>query len=306
MGQLIKLQDYISRYEVDMFRYPSQFIRLKKQQWEKVTNAWEEGTLHTVYEPTITNDKFDQFEEKRPLLPFLKRPVKQNTGNTFTSKNEEGMQTIEWSSKPRTMSELKQQFLDQILDFQMKWASSTVREKSYVDKEFYQDPNLKYFLQRFPDTYLILYRPIFLLKKAPVEVEIILVSPTTTWLITILEGDENSVFLGSNERFWTERNGKQEKKVLSPLIALDRMEGIVRTIYSLHSIELPIRKVILNRTGYFDFPLVPYDIELIESRNYETWFSSLRNVVSPLKHMQLKAGNALLQYCQTVCVRRMD
>ncbi|WP_010678469.1 hypothetical protein [Bacillus timonensis] len=239
MGQLIKLQDYISRYEVDMFRYPGQFIRVKRQQWEK-----------TVLE--------------------------------------------------------KQQFLDHIFEFQMKWASSTVRDKSYIDKEFYKDPNLKYFLQRFPDTYLVLYKPIFKLKKAPVEVEIILISPMITWIITILEDKENSVFLGSHERFWTERTGKHEKKVLSPMIELDRMDGIIRTIYSAYGIELPIRKVILNRTGYFDFPLVPYDVELVEKRNYEEWFTSLRNMRSPLKHMQLKAGNALLQHCQTVCVRRME
>ena len=239
MGQLIKLQDYISRYEIDMFRYPGQFIRQKRKQWEQTT--------------------------------------------------------IE-----------KQQFLDHIFDFQMKWASSTIREKSYIDKEFYKDHNLKYFLQRFPDTYLVLYRPIFKLKNAPVEVEIIMISPTTTWLITILEGVENSVFIGSNDRFWIERKGKHDKKVLSPMIELDRMDGIVRTIYSLYDIVLPIRKVILNRTGYIDFPLAPFDVDLVEKRKYEEWFTGLRNTSSPLKHMQLKACNALLQYCHTVCVRRME
>ncbi|MEK5441480.1 NERD domain-containing protein [Fredinandcohnia sp. FSL W7-1320] len=239
MGQLIKLQDYISRYEIDMFRYPGQFIRQKRKQWEQTT--------------------------------------------------------IE-----------KQQFLDHIFDFQMKWASSTIREKSYIDKEFYKDHNLKYFLQRFPDTYLVLYRPIFKLKNAPVEVEIIMISPTTTWLITILEGIENSVFIGSNDRFWIERKGKHDKKVLSPMIELDRMDGIVRTIYSLYDIVLPIRKVILNRTGYIDFPLAPFDVDLVEKRKYEEWFTGLRNTSSPLKHMQLKACNALLQYCHTVCVRRME
>src|SRR5690606_24612847 len=239
LAQLIKLQDYISRYEVDMFRYPSQFIRQKRKQWD--------------------------------------------------------LKKLE-----------KQPFLDGIFEFQLKWASSTVREKSYVDKEFYNDPNLKYFLQRFPDTYLVLYKPIFKLKKAPIEVEIIIISPTTTWLITMLEGEEDSVFLGSNERFWIERIGKQTKKVLSPMIELDRMDGIVRTLFSLFGVELPIRKVILNRTGYFDFPEVPYAVELVEKRNYDEWFSNLRNMSAPLKHMQLKAGNVLLQYCQTVCVRRMD
>ena len=34
MGQLIKLQDYISRYELDIYKYPARFIRLKRKQWE--------------------------------------------------------------------------------------------------------------------------------------------------------------------------------------------------------------------------------------------------------------------------------
>ncbi len=278
-----------------MFRYPSQFIRLKKQQWNKVKLEWEESSTSQVKNQKLIN----QTIEKHSFFQRLKR-------NHITEDAQNELDITAFSKRPNSLEELKQDFLDRIFEFQMKWASSTVREKSYIDKLFYKDSNVKYFLQRFPDTYLVLYKPIFKLKKAPVEVEIVIVSPTTTWLITILEGEENSVFLGSNERFWIERNGKQENRVLSPMIELDRMDGIVRTIYSLYDIELPIRKVILNRTGYFDFPLVPYDVELVEKRNYEEWFSSLRKMSSPLKHMQLKGANALLQYCQTVCVRRMD
>jgi hypothetical protein len=46
MAQLIKLLDYVSRYETDLYRYPSQFVRLKKQQWEKMKQHWKNGELH--------------------------------------------------------------------------------------------------------------------------------------------------------------------------------------------------------------------------------------------------------------------
>ncbi|NLY79377.1 MAG: NERD domain-containing protein, partial [Lysinibacillus sp.] len=36
MAQLVKLQDYISRYEIDLTRYPTQYVRLKRTQWDKV------------------------------------------------------------------------------------------------------------------------------------------------------------------------------------------------------------------------------------------------------------------------------
>ncbi|NWN95777.1 MAG: NERD domain-containing protein, partial [Bacillus sp. (in: Bacteria)] len=43
MGQLLKMQDFVSRYETDLIRYTNQFIRLKKQQWEKFRENWENG-----------------------------------------------------------------------------------------------------------------------------------------------------------------------------------------------------------------------------------------------------------------------
>lgn len=313
LGQLIKLQDYISRYELDTYRYAGQFIRLKKQQWEKLKSAWEENSLDSLQSIKQREEQASS-DERRFLFNFFiswkqKGEEIESTPQTNRPNEEFGdgvdLSTL-YGTQPKTIEELKQVFLDHIFDFQMKWASSTVREKSYVDKEFYYDPTLKFFLQRFPDTYLVLYKPIFLLKKAPIEVEFIIITPTATWCISFLEGKDNSVFVGSNERFWIERQGDREQKVLSPLIGLFRMERIVKKIYSLYNIEMPVRKVVLNRNGFIEFPLVPYNVEIVEKRNYEKWFASMRNMVSPLKHIQLKAANALLQYCQTTCVRRRD
>ena len=45
MAQLVKLQDYVSRYQVDLKRYPTQFVRLKKQQWDRTKEEWKEVLL---------------------------------------------------------------------------------------------------------------------------------------------------------------------------------------------------------------------------------------------------------------------
>jgi hypothetical protein len=315
LGQLIKLQDYISRYETDLYRYPSQFIRLKKQHWERIKHAWENGTIHTL--SVSLPQQEDMIKEKKktflqPLTKWLRKTKnedifsEQKAEQEIVKEDDDHIDMPVFTTIPNTLDELKIKFLDHLFQVQIKWASSTIREKSFVDKKFYRDTNLKYFLQRYPDNYFVLYRPIFLLKKAPVEVEIILISPTTTWCITILEGARESVFLGSKERFWTERIGELEKKVLNPLIALNRMEKIVRKIYQIYEVEIPIKKVVLNRAGYIDYPFAPYDIHLIDKRNYDGWFSSLRKLSSPLKHIQLKAANALLDYCQTTYVSRYD
>ncbi|MFB8735493.1 hypothetical protein ACEQPO_22345 [Bacillus sp. SL00103] len=42
MAQIIKIQDYISRYEQDPHHYINQFIRLKKQRWDELKKASKE------------------------------------------------------------------------------------------------------------------------------------------------------------------------------------------------------------------------------------------------------------------------
>lgn len=311
MGQLIKLQDYVSRYEQDIFSYPSRFVRLKKQQWEKTRLSWEKGIEVDEYmeEPELP-DWYE--EEKEPLLTrikgFLKRGKHENESYESDVKidQDEELFSPSITFHSNTIDDLKQHYLEQLFNFQMKWASTTITEKSFVEKGYYYDQKLKYFLQRFPDTVLVLYNPIFLLKKAPVEVEIILLTPTEVWCLSFLEKEELAVFVGSNERFWIKRNQEQEEKVLNPLLALNRTEKIVKKILNMHDISLPIRKVVLTRNGYVDYPAAPYDTQFIEKRNYDKWFQQMRANRSPLKHVQLKAAQALLQYCQTTSIRRLE
>ncbi len=313
MGQLIKLQDYVSRYEQDIFSYPTRFVRLKKQQWEKTQQSWEQATSSeaTLEEPSLP-DWYE--EEKEPFFNkikgFLRRGKQENDPVEEELPDEHEPSSLSFSPSityyPNSLEELKHHFLDQLFSFQMKWASTTLTEKSFVNNSFYFDNRLKYFLQRFPDTYLVLYNPIFLLKKAPVEVEPILITPTDVWCISFLEKEDMAVFVGSNERFWLKRNQQQEEKVLNPLLALNRTEKIVKRILKMYEIDLPIRKIVLTRNGYLDYPSAPYDTTFIERRKNDKWFQQMRGNRSPLKLVQLKAAQALLQYCQTTSIRRLE
>lgn len=314
MGQLIKLQDYVSRYEQDIFLYPSRFVRLKKQQWDKTVSLWEDGsTLGAEMEKSPIQEWVE--EEKEPFIQRIKGFLTRGKqGEEKELKEDEGLDDEQellsfspnFAFHAHTLDDLKHHFLDQLFNFQMKWASTTLLEQSFVDKAYFFDNRLKYFIQRFPDTYLVLYNPIFLLKNAPVEVEHVVVTPTDIWCISFLEREDTAVFLGSNDRFWVKRNQKTEEKILNPLLALNRTEKIVKKILNLHEVELPIRKVVLTRNGYIDYPTAPYDTTFIEKRNYEKWFQQMRRNSSPLKHVQLKAAQALLLYCQTTSVRRIE
>ncbi|WP_080844382.1 hypothetical protein [Cytobacillus gottheilii] len=324
MGQLIKLQDYVSRYEQNIYLYPSRYVRLKKQQWEKLQAAWEnKDEPSPFFEKNLFEETWTPEAEEKQILQKLKglfrnerkaeEMMEINAAESSDKKQNQDQDqadqlefSVSYSSRPHSLELLKQQFLDQIFRFQMKWASSTLMEKSFVDKTFYYNEQLKYFMQRFPDTFLILFRPIFQLKNAPVETETMMITPTELWCISFLEEEENAVFVGSQEHFWLKRGKNGEKKILNPMLALNRTEKIAKQIFKIHDIELPIKKAIISRNGYIDFPSAPIDIQFIESRKYEEWFQSMRGLRSPLKHIQMKASSHLLQYCLTSSIRRME
>jgi hypothetical protein len=318
MGQLIKLQDYISRYEMDIFTYPSRFVRLKKQQWERTKANWEnEGTdASNLSFHQAGSDWDEESEDDRPALlkkltvlfkPTHKTNVRETVQESQTALEEDPLQfSASFSFKPETINELKRQFLDQLFRFQLKWASSTIAEVSPIHTKYFFEENLKFFLQRFPDTSLVLYRPVFLLKKAPLEAEVILLTPTDVWCITFIEAEDSAVFIGSNDRFWLKRTNNEEKRVLNPLLTLNRTEKIVQSIFKMHEIEFPIHKLLISRNGYIDYPAVPVDVEFAEARNFDKWFHLMRTQKSPLKHIQLKAAKVLLQYCHTISRRRLE
>ncbi|MDQ0413055.1 NERD domain-containing protein [Mesobacillus stamsii] len=313
MAQLIKLQDYVSRYAQDIYLYPSRYVRLKKRQWEGWKEKWEHGSDQPI----------DFMKESSPPLPesFLekiKSRIRLHGSGVEAEMIPEGQRHSEEQDilfgagafdslhSIHTEEGLKQHFLDNLLPFQLKWASSTLTERSFLAKDFLHDPTLKFLLQRFPDTFLVLYKPIFLLKKAPVEAELVLITPVAAMCISFMEAEEDAAFIGSKDRFWIKKTRNTEAKILNPLIPLNRTEKIVKALFDLYEVNLPVQKLLLSRNGYFDYPLPPYGVQFIDKRDFADWFIGQRGMKSPLKHIQLKAAQVLLQFCQTTSVRRLE
>ncbi len=69
MAQLVKLQDYISRYEKDIYHYPAQYIRLKNENWKKLLQTWEyqleEQSRAKRCKKTISTNGNDFFSEEK-------------------------------------------------------------------------------------------------------------------------------------------------------------------------------------------------------------------------------------------------
>ncbi|MBO1513190.1 NERD domain-containing protein [Metabacillus bambusae] len=307
MAQLIKLYDYISRYELNAYRYSSQFIRLKKQQWDKVSRAWESDTFYSVMKVSESPALQHEDEtEKRSIFKKIKNRFSKEELESPVIKPlindailaDEDLQ-FQFTTIPKTIDDLKHLFLDYIFRFQVRWASSTLREISSVEKSVYRDRVLKYFVQRIPDQYLLLYRPVFQLKNAPVELDLIMIGTTEVYCITLVEQLDETVFTGSKEKFWVARKGNHEKKMLSPLLSLNRTGTVVEKLISAQQVDIPVKKLMISRNGYIDYPFAPYDITILDKRTYDEWFQRLRKSSAPLKHTQLKAAQVLLSHCLT-------
>lgn len=322
MAQLVKLQDYISRYQIDLTRYPTQFVRLKKNQWERIKRQWELGEDISEWQHVDNEAEAEAYEEKE-RFSFIKKLFvgrqKETTedveeveiSNELVSDEDiipEEETTLTFEPKivyaPQSIHELKRMFIDQFFHFQMKWASSTLREKSYVDPRFMRDSLLRMLLQTLPDNYLLFYYPILQIRKAPIELDVVLMSPTECICITVLEAENQAVYVGGSDRFWIKKVGTKDSKVLNPTINLGRMESVLSQLFKQEDIDMPIRKVVLSRNGYFDYPGSPFGVRFVDRRNYHEWIEHLRKVSSPMKHMQIRAAQTILNTVQTTSFNR--
>ncbi len=322
MAQLIKLQDYVSRYQIDLKRYPTQYVRLKHVQWKRMNEEWRANNHAALELEEIMIDE----QNKKPNL--FKRLFKRKEKESWDNPWEQGSSALEIDDRadnlipdevstlnfnptllynPQNEEELKRMYLDQLFHFQLKWASSTLREKSHLDPKYQRDTWLRTLVQKLPDTYFVLYDPILQLKKAPIEVGVIVLAPTECYVIQLVEEEDVAAFTGdSKERFWTKKIGEQDKRVLNPLIGLKRMEKVVHQIFEEADVSLDIHRILLSRNGYIDYPGSIYGIKIVDRRHYDAWFEELKRNASPMKHLQFKAAEALLEHSQTTSFNRAD
>lgn len=290
MAQLIKLRDYISRYEWNTYRYPSQYIRLKQENWEKLYEQWNnrEEVISEELSETKKMSRFSKFK--------LFKRQEDGLTNVVTTHD----------SLPPTEEGLKQYFLDKLFPFQMRWATSTVTDVSFIDRDYQEDEHLKYFLQRFPDIYLLMYKPIFNIKNAAVDGEIILISPFGIDIIYMLEHDDEAIIMAGDDRAWKVEKNHTEKTIISPLIALKRTEHLINSILHTEHLEFPVRKMVLSRTNHIVFASEPYQTKIVGKHQYDDWFMAKRRLSSSLKGDQLKVAEALLKYCLTTSMKRPE
>lgn len=286
IAQLIKIRDCISRYEWNPYHYPMQYIKLKNNNWKKLHQTWLNERRKEATEGAIAHSE-------ESALDKIKKIIKQ----TGYYRNDEVVENE--NSLPKDKEALKHLFLDNLFQLQLQWATSTVKDVSYLDSKHRNDSNLKFFLQRFPDIYFVMYKPVFSIKHAPIDGEIVLISPVGIDVISILESDISARYLAGDERTWVRDMGDSEVTITSPLIGLKRTEHIIKSILNSEGLSLPIHKVILSKTNNIVFSSEPYNTSIVGKFQFEEWFSKKRKLTSTLKSEQLKIMEALLRYSLT-------
>lgn len=286
----------MSRYQYDIFRYQSHFSRLKKERWERLRLAWSSSLITEQTPPLLSGKKKESIFNH---LPFLK-----GKKDLLSSAD---LPTVKTDlTQLKTLDELKQTFYQELFHFQLRWASSTILEKSTLDPNYRKDSTLKWLCKTFPDNYLVLYKPTLMYPKAVIQFDILLISPTDVWCLVILESTKKNIYQTESERYWTELNGDQKKKIINPILSLNRMYTIVSKIMQDSDQVMNIKKNVITKEGYIDINKGPNQIEFIDQRSINTWVEKMRNNSSPLKTGQLKFSQNLLQCCQTVASKRRE
>jgi hypothetical protein len=302
VAHLIKLEDYISRYQFDLTRYPSQYTRMKKERWYYHKSEWEQKQALSSSENERNVTHMIEGRTRGLLTETVKRIRR------WSKRSQIEKELVSSELEPEKFNEsfeqMKEEFSNNLFDAQLNWASSSLLEESSFDPKYRSDTWLKFFAQQIPDNYFLMYKPIFFIKQAYIELDVLLISPTEVFCISILEGHEHSVFEASSERFWTEFIHKTRKKRISPLMSLSRMTGVVTPILMGANVNFPVRTVVLCPSSIIDNKIQGAKVELVDRRNFSKWHERIKNHPSPIKNQQMKVTSLLFDYCFTAASKR--
>lgn len=244
MAQLIKLRHFISRYELDIFRYTSRFQRIKRQylQKQKSTTRKSVGQAHAA---------------------------------------------------------------EEIFRFQLKWAHSTLKRTSPEGERYEHDKLLKYFLQTFPDNYLLMYHPVFIVHDATCELDLIFISPLEIECVTFVCAKEEAVYTGGSEHFWREA-GEGSRRLINPLISSNRTYQVVAGVLQREKIDYPMRQTIVSPRAYLEYQGAIEGIRWVDRRSFRAWTARKTQLRLPMKYRQLQTAKHLLAHCETVSELREE
>ncbi|MEK4565962.1 nuclease-related domain-containing protein [Alkalihalobacillus sp. FSL R5-0424] len=291
MAHIIRISDYTSRYQTDIQRYSSQFTRMKKERWHYLQESWKREFAEVI------RLEYEDLSESSAIAEVWSKAVNKIRNWTLGSPD----QKSEKEREHEVFQQTKQLFRDEIFEKQLLWAGVPDAELLSQDLiiDWKQDQWLKQLGIELPDNCFIFYKPVLYVKKAEIELDTLLITPTEIICLTCLKGETLSVFEVNSDRYWIEYVNQERRKRLSPIPALERMERVIQNILSQHDRMMPIRSIVIATDSIIDHRTAGMKVDFLDKRSFSEWKSKLVHSNIPLKHQQVKACETLLQYCES-------
>lgn len=227
----------------------------------------------------------------------------------YTTLKQRRWQEWERALKASTLykkEEMKSKFKQMLLPFQIKWATSTLKQESNVPDKLLTTEKFKFFMDELPDNFLLMVNPVFKIDKAFTEAEIILFSPNKLYCISYIENSKNAIITIPKSKFWIQTIGSKETKLLSPYLSINRMAEIVKSIFGSTVEDYPVEYIVMAPNGYIEHETQLNKISIIDQRNVEAWLSKMAGLRDPIKFKQLKAAEMMLKHCESTYYNRNE
>ncbi|TSB48106.1 nuclease-related domain-containing protein [Alkalicoccobacillus porphyridii] len=289
MAHIIRIKECQSRYQTDLQRYPSQFTRIKKERWHYLQESWQREFAEGL------RLEYEDLNEKASILTLWNKAVSQvkRISTSESAVNEK-------QRKEDAFQVLKKQYKQEIFEMQLLWAGVKVNEpgEQFDLAELSQDKWLKWLALELPDNCFVFYKPVMYVKRAEIELDVIVISPAAIYCLTLLKGDPLSVFEATSERYWVEYIHQERRNRLSPIPTLERMAKILNQLLADHQLDLPIQSFVVAPESIIDNRTNGLKFECLDKRTFDAWKMKLVQSQVPLKYQQVKAAECLLKYCE--------
>jgi hypothetical protein len=186
-------------------------------------------------------------------------------------------------------------FLNHLYPHQLTWASSTPTRRSNGVTLLKKDEHLRQLLQWFGDASLLFYHPVLKIDGVETELDLILVTPFSIYVMFYLEGEKGSVFQGRSKRQWAEIRSEEERLLVNPLISLARSTELVMRCLKGETEGLPVKPVLLVPNSFVEFADPGRGVQIIDQPKFSNWLRTMEPYRAPVKNNQLKVVTTLLK-----------
>jgi hypothetical protein len=190
-------------------------------------------------------------------------------------------------------------FFNHLYPHQLTWASTTQTRRSKGVTLLKKDDQLRNLLSWFGEASLLLYHPVLIIEGIETEMDIILVTPFSIFVMFYLEGEKGSVFQGRSKRQWAEIRSDEERVLVNPLISLARSTELVSRSLQGESFGLPIKPVLLVPNSFVEFADPGRGVQIIDHPLFSNWLKTIEPYRAPVKNTQLKVVETLLRKATT-------